>query len=180
MTVNISEWGGDDAAPDAPTVELAAAPAGSLHERLLAAGDARTEQRVKLDVSAGPYAGMLRIEYRPLPWSQFERFVSRMNTGNDVNANLDLMGQCCVQVIGVHPDGLEEPLEDGEGALQLNDRLALWLQMPCAQGPIPPTSREVVIDLFGGNGLAIGAHATSLIEWAQAPERHGEIDPGKS
>ena len=177
---HVTEWGGGDVAPEDPTIEMRSAPAGSLHERLLAAREAAPEPHVKLDVTAGRYAGLIRIEYRPLPWALFERLASRLNAANDVNANLDAMGQCCVRVLGVHPDGLEEVLDDGEGALRLDDRLAVYLQMACAQGPTPPTSREVIIDLFDGNGLALAAHATDLIEWAKAPDRRGEIDPGKS
>lgn len=166
------DWRNVETTPDA-------AP-GSLHDRLIAAGKQHAEQRIKLDVEAGPYAGLVRIEYRPLPWDLFERIAAKLSTANDVGLNLDVMAQCCVCVIGVHADGLEEVLDDGNGPMRLDDSLARYMQMQCAQGPIRPTARDVVKELFGGNGMAIGAHATELLEWMRAPERHGEVDAGKS
>jgi hypothetical protein len=149
-----------------------AAP-GSLVERLRRrAQDVQRQRTFELPVPG--WGGELVLRFKPLEIAQLERFLAR--DASDVSANIEAMGVCCVAVLG-RDGGRFVELADAEGPVRIEHRLGVLLGMP-----IPPdatlTTREVVLMLFGGNAMALGAFVDRLVTWMTDPSAREA--PGES
>jgi hypothetical protein len=147
--------------------------AGSLLAQLQRAAAAQQEEQT-LDVPVGgAFAGLLSIRYRPLGPEQMDRYVAKrariIDKGGELadisstDSSMDLMAQACVCVLG-----RDEPLELEGSPVRLDHRLAELFEIPYPEG-FQPSARDVILKLFGGNALAIDAHASSLLDWMRQP-----------
>lgn len=163
---------------------------GSILSQLRVAAAAQQEEHIMDFMVGGEFRKQLWIRYKPLDPGPMDRFISRRAQVRELQEknpkadfpitelNMDLMAQACVAVLGADADGgNKEVLEDNLGLVRLEKRLAILLGMP-----VPPeaelTSREVILMIFGGNGMAIIDHGDSIVTWMSDPASYS--DPGKS
>jgi hypothetical protein len=149
---------------------------GSLLARLR--DHAREAQKGKTyDLPVPGFQGELVLRFAPLDIATVERLAAKASsTSSGVSETLDAMVRACVGVYGREADGHLEPLEDEQGPVRIEHRLAVILGMT-EPGSDTLTAREVVLRLFGGNAFALSAYVEKLSEWMTDPdasERPGE------
>jgi hypothetical protein len=132
-----------------------------------AAASARVAKKLELPVGGPDFGDRLVVRYRVLPPEELDRFMEPAQGGTlRVSAfGVDMMVSACETVLW-RQDGTETDLE-----VRLDS--GLWELLGW---PLPPgteladlTPREIVLELFGGNGVAQMAHANRLLEWMQNP-----------
>lgn len=130
---------------------------------------AKQQQAVKrIDIPVGGEFGEhLVIRYKPLPPAAMDSFVARGIVRAEeipfTDDTMDMMARCCVEVIGRYGDE-EVVLEDADGPVRLEHRLAVLLDFPRAEG-VKMTSHEVILALFANNGPMLGEHSATLMKW---------------
>lgn len=154
-------------------LELEGAPGSILSQLQAAAAAQQEEQRIELPIG-GAFAGLLFVRYRPLDPGQMDRYVAKrariIDKGGELadisstDSSMDLMAQACVCLLDRAGGELEL---DGQ-PVRLDARLAALLELAFPEG-FEPTARDVILRLFGGNALAIDAHASRLLEWMRQP-----------
>jgi len=155
-------------------IEVEGAPGSILAQLQRAAAAQQEEQRIEIPVG-GAFAGLLSIRYRPLNPDQMDRYVAKrariIDKGGELadisstDSSMDLMAQACVCLID-RAGG--ELAAEGEPPCRLDARLARLLDLSFPEG-FEPTARDVILRLFGGNALAIDAHASRLLDWMRQP-----------
>lgn len=148
-----------------------AVAAGSIVSRLRAQAKAQQEAK-RTEIRVGGEFQNLYIRYKPLAPAQMDKFVAsrqgvKIQDISATSATMDMMARACVEVVGRFGDE-EEVLEDEDGPVKLDYRLAVLLDMPRAEG-VKPTSHEVISALFGHNGAMIAQHGDVLTEWMMDP-----------
>jgi len=171
------------AEPDAVETPAAAPTPGSVVARLRANAQAQQRTRTKELPVGGEFGDQLFIKYGVLQPDEMDRFVaSRQGVRNiaDISATsvtMDMMARACICLIG-RVDGEEEVLQDDQGVIKLEDRLARMLELRAPDEPVL-TSYDVINRLFGRNGAAITKHGDDLTEWMVNPTSEGEKSPGE-
>ena len=172
---------------DAVTQEMeapengASAPDSSILGQLRQRAQDQQKTKQRDFAVGGDFGDWMLLRYHPLRPEEVDRFINRRVNDDDVQAlemNMDLIARACVAVVGNNPEtGEQEILKNAEGQpLRITHELAEFLELP-----IPPgaelTSREVVIILFGNNGMAIGNHGDAVVTWMQNPQEDevGEV-----
>jgi len=157
---------------------------GSIVARLRA--NAKAQQQAKhVDIAVGgEFEDRLWIRYRPLPPAAMDRFVAaraglELKDVSATSATMDMMAQACECVIGKDGDD-EEVLEDDNGPVLLEDRLARLLDLRSPSEPVL-SSYDVITRLFGSNGAMIAGHGDQLATWMTNPTTSiEEMDAGES
>ena len=158
----------DDMEPVPTTAEPTA---GSIVARLRA--QAQAQQRAKhTEIMVGGEFKNLFIRYKPLAPAQMDKFIAarqglKVQDISAMSATMDMMARACVCLVGRYGDE-EEVLQDEDGPVKLDYRLANLLDMPRAEG-VKLTSHEVIGLLFGSNGAMLAGHGDQLAEWMQDP-----------
>jgi hypothetical protein len=152
---------------------------GSLISKLRGAAKAQQETHYKDLKVGGEFRDNLWIRYQTLGDAQMDRFINRraqlrqiqeLDPKKDLpftELNMDLMAHACSAVVG-KSDGEEVILEDSDGPLRLEHRLAVFLELP-VPGEFTLPARDVITLIFGGNALAIIDHGDDLMEWLRDP-----------
>lgn len=122
------------------TIDVQSPAGDSISARLSAAREQRQTHRT-LELSLPGYEGMLRAVFRPIPGEQFKRISKRM-TGSVLgtsdaslqDANADLLIAACDHIVYVDPESgdrttLEEAMNDGDGPVRFDARLASFLKL---------------------------------------------------
>jgi hypothetical protein len=160
----------ENGAPD-PTAVINEPQPGSIVARLRA--QAQAQQRAKQhEILVGGEFKNLYIRYKPLAPAQMDKFVAarqgvKVQDISAISATCDMMARSCIGIVGRYGDE-EEVLEDEDGVVKLEHRLAVLLDMPRPEG-VRMTSHEVVAALFGHNGAALAHHGDELATWMQNP-----------
>ncbi len=154
-------------------LELEGAPGSILAQLQAAAAAQQEEQRIELPIG-GAFAGLLFVRYKPLDPGQMDRYVAKrariIDKGGELadisstDSSMDLMAQACVCLL----DRAGGELELDGAPVRLDARLARLLELAFPEG-FEPTARDVILRLFGGNALAIDAHASRLLDWMRQP-----------
>ncbi len=88
-----------------------------------------------------------------------------------IQMNIDMMVKACIAVEGFNPEtGERQVLQDRGVNILLDNRLAILLEMPNPFG-VALSPKQVVENIFGHNGLAIGAHGDKVTEWMRDPKK---------
>ena len=114
----------------------------------------------------GAFGDRLVLRYGVLPIERMDRYAD-LGSGNvRLSAlTIEMMADACVTALW-HEDGTTTDLEVGlTGGLW---ELLGW-PLPPETRPDELTPREIVLALFGGNGMAVVAHAEELISWMRDP-----------
>jgi len=138
-------------------------------------------------VVGGEFKKQLWIRYKPLDPGPMDRFFARRSEvmsnmlANEgelpiTELNMDLMAQACVAVLGADVSGEnKEVLEDDDGPMEhLDFRVTEFLHMPW-NGVGKPTSRDVIMMLFGQNAMAIIDHGDDVTRWMRDPAAHPNV-----
>lgn len=162
-----------------PTPTVQEPQPGSIVARLRAQAKAQQRSKQK-DILVGGEFKNLYIRYRPLGTAQMDKFVAarqgvRVQDISATAVTMDMMARACLCLVGKYGDE-EEVLEDEDGTVKLEHRLAVLLDMPRPEG-VKMTSHEVIDTLFGHNGTAITAHGDQLATWMQDPTEEEEAEP---
>jgi hypothetical protein len=147
---------------------------GSVLAQLRARAAAQRETK-RLDLPVGgAFGDLLQLRYRPLPVDELERYAELTGRITNVALAIEMMVSCCETALWV---------EHGQTA-DLGVRLTsdLWelLDWPLPVGiesAADLAPRELVNALFGGNGMALGAHLERLSSWMTDPEG---TEPGEA
>lgn len=148
---------------------------GSALARIRAAAAAQRAERTTDIAVGGAFGQRLWVRYGVLPLEEMDRYAD-LATGATPRMSalaVDMMVSACRTVLW-REDGSETDLEVG-----LDSRLWELMAWPLPTGTEPAdlTPREVVLALFGGNGMAVVEHSTELITWMSGGEGPG---PGES
>lgn len=145
------------------------------------------QQKHTLELAVGGEFGeRLKIKYKVLEQGPLDRFIAARQAQDKpqmTSLSMSFMSQACINLVGYSADDQPWILEDDQGAVRLEHRLAELLEIvpPNPNPEAPPatlTAHEVILLLFGQNSLAIVTHADNLMEWMQDPSRKPEV--GKS
>lgn len=166
---------------DRPSPNGGTPPSGSMLARLRdAAGRQREQRRVELDVP-GAFAGQMRIRYHGISMEKVERYAELLDRKQTTQGsmNIDMIAQCADAVLGREDDGRWTVIEDEQGPVGLDERLARLLGIPEPAPGAEISSDEVIRALFviDGNAWPLIAHSAALLTWLQASEG---LDPGES
>jgi hypothetical protein len=152
-------------------------PGSAILARLRKQAQRQQEEKSRDFAVGGDFGEWLRLRFTPLRPEAVDDFINR-RMGDDVKAlemNMDLI-TFCVAVVGYNPETREEEiLMDDEGKpIRLTHELVRLLELPIPPGP-PLTSRDVVMIIFGGNGMAIGNFGDRVISWMQNPTENKSV-----
>lgn len=142
-----------------------AAPGSALAQARALAAQQRQSQFKEIPVG-GAFGDHLIIRYGVVPLDQVERYGELAGKVSNMSFNIDTMVTACRTLIW-REDG-----NDTDLGVRLEPRLLTLLDWP-----LPPgvdrledvTAREVVEQLFGGNGMAVVTHFAQLFGWLQNP-----------
>lgn len=147
---------------------------GSALARIRSAAAAQRVARSTEIAVGGAFADHLWLRYGLLPLEEMDRY-AELSAGASPRLSaltVDMMVSACRTVLW-REDGIQTDLEVG-----LDGRL--WELM---DWPLPPattaaelTPREIVLALFGGNGMGVVEHAEQLMTWMRGPGQ----PPGES
>lgn len=154
-------------AQDAPASGTDAPEPGSALARMRAAAAAqRRERHLDLPVG-GEFGDQLVVRYGLLPLEDMDRYAD-LSTGKTPRLSaltIDMMVSACRTVLWRE--------HDTDTDLNVGLDSALWellaWPLPPETGPEDLTPREIVLALFGGNGMAVVEHAEALMSWMRAP-----------
>lgn len=158
------------------------AEAGSVLERLRAQRAASmAPKRKTLEVPG--WSGMLHVRYKPIPWDDMTRLVSK--AGDDASskaalqANVDVVRSACDALLvkdGEELKSLADELrsqgENVHGEVRFDEYAKDFLGLEGEDG-----SFNVVMQVFGGAvspELAIGEHAARIAEWMTGSSREAD------
>jgi hypothetical protein len=159
----------------------------SLLASLRAAAAAQQEDHYEDFIVGGEFKKQLWIRYKPMDEVPMNRFITRRaaareNPNLDIpitELNMDLMATACVCVVGADPNGENRvELKDSMGAIRLEHRLAVLLNLPLPEDGSQYTAREVIKMIFGQNAMAIVDHGDDVVNWMQDPA--AKVRPGES
>lgn len=170
-----------------PTEVLETVDNGSLVSQLRHSAAKQQEEHVEDFLVGGEFKKQLWIRYKPLDPGPMDRFFARraevMNNLAQqkgelpiTELNMDLMAQACIAIVGADVNGEnKEVLEDEDGPLgHLDFRVTEFLHIPW-NGIGQPTSRDVIMMLFGQNAMAIIDHGDDLASWMRDPAQHPNV-----
>jgi hypothetical protein len=159
----------------------------SLVGQLRMAAAEQQKEHVEDFLVGGEFKKQLWIRYKPLDPGPMDRFFARRSEvmGNlaglkgelpITELNMDLMAQACVGIVGADINGNnKEVLEDEDGPLtHLDYRVTEYLHIPW-DGLDRPTSRDVIMALFGQNAMAIIDHGDDLAGWMRDPSQKPNV-----
>lgn len=186
--VQVGGGGAQSSPPAGPS--NGAGRSNSLLTQLRARAKAQqAEHSVELPVG-GEFGTWLKIKYKVLDEGPLDDFIARRQASPDksprvTSLNMDLMAQSCMNVVGYDENGGGSwVLEDDDGPVRLEHRLAVLLDLPLlpttAEHPqqIEYNAHEVIMLLFGKNPMAVVSHGDDLATWMQDPKK--APDAGKS
>lgn len=144
-----------------------AAEPGSALARIRAAAAAQRQDRHQDIAVGGAFGEHLVIRYGLLPLEDMDRYAD-LATGKAPRLSaltIDMMVSACRTVLW-REDGTDTDLATGldSGLWELLD----W-PLPPETTPEELTPREIVLAVFGGNGMAVVEHAEQLMSWMRAP-----------
>lgn len=185
MTEKLTFGGGEDAPTEVLETTYHKPPngevEGSLISNLRIAAKAQQETHSTDMPIGGAFGKRLWIRYQTLEPSAMDRYITRRGEIRErqetdphlsipfTELNMDLMAQACVAVVGADDKGENKiVLDDGMGALKLEHRLMVFLELP-VPGEIQMTAHDAIMALFGGNALAIVDHGDDLLDWLRDP-----------
>jgi hypothetical protein len=138
----------------------------------------RRERHIELEIG-GAFDPPLVARYGVLPVHELDRYGEQVNDARSSNmeVGIDIMVRTNLAVLARDGDELVE-LEDDMGSVTFGHRLALLLELPLPPGELDMPPRDVIVALFGGNGIALSAHGGQLLEWMRNPT--DESSPGEA
>jgi hypothetical protein len=147
---------------------------GSVLARLRAQAAEQTRSQHLDLVVGGAFGSNLLLRYRVLDVDELDRFASLGGKLTDISLAIEMMVTTCTAVLWRDDAGdvtdLAVTLEPGLWEL-------MGWELPEGVELDELTPREVVVQLFGGNGPSLAIHLTRLAEWMQRP---GGPSPGES
>jgi hypothetical protein len=154
--------GSDDAAP------------GSMLAALRTRAAEQSKAKTTELVVGGAFGSNLWIRYHLLGVDELDRFAQLGGKIADISLAIEMMVSTCTTLIWRDEHG-------DKADLGVTFTPALWELMGW---PLPDgvalddlTPREIVVQLFGGNGSALAVHLERLSNWLRDP---GGTDPGES
>lgn len=172
----------------APTGSNGGGGGSTLLRELRAAAAAQSSEHTEDFVVGGEFGKQLWIRYKPLDSGPMDRFIAQRTAARDrmdsdprlvlpiTDMNMDMMAQGCVCVLGADKEGNnKEALSDTHGSIRLEHRLAVLLELPLPEGNEMYTAREVIMMIFGGNGMAIVDHADDVVRWMRDPSKKPDL-----
>jgi hypothetical protein len=162
-------------AADEQIIDERPAPGSALARIKRAAAQQRGQRHVEL-VVGGAFGEHLVVRYGVLPIDEMDRYVDLANPGASMRLSqltLDLMVSAARTVLWVEGDDVTDL------GVRLDSSLWQLLDWPLPDGVALDelTPREIVLALFGDNGLAVLAHAEELMGWMRDP---GGDSPGEA
>jgi hypothetical protein len=156
------------------------APPSSLIARLRKqAAQQQRERHIDLEIG-GTFDPPLVARYGVMPVHELERY-SELATdprSSTTEVGIDIMARTNRALFARDGERLVE-LRDELGAITYGHRLAVLLELPIPPGEDNMAPRDVIVGLFGGNGLALSTHGGRLLSWMQNPTE-GETTPGEA
>lgn len=143
------------------------------HDSMRAQLRARREElraKTTVDLLVPGYDGDLAVRYKAIPEDEFDKLVSKMQRGTNMDAALDLLAKACDCILVREGDVLE-PLEDEDGPIGFDIRLAEFF------GFTAEKTREIIRETFSPDGrhpLAPADHANAVTDWFRG--KGSEID----
>jgi hypothetical protein len=178
--INVVAAGNGDALEHELEHSHDSAPPSSLIARLRKqAAEQRAERHIDLEIG-GTFEPPLVARYGVMPVHELERY-SELATdprSSTTEVGIDIMARTNVALFARDDDRLVE-LRDELGTITYGHRLAQLLELPIPPGEDDVSPRDVIVGLFGGNGLAISTHGGQLLSWMQNPGK-GEATPGEA
>jgi hypothetical protein len=151
-----------------------AAP-GSLLARLRSQAVQQAEDRTVEAPIGGSFDPPIMAVYGVLPPEELERYAELAGGTSNLELVLDMLVRTNRSLWTSDGERRVE-LRDDRGAVTYGHRLAELLGIPH-----PPDTelepREVLLALFGRNGMALASHASQVVTWMQNP---GGATPGES
>ena len=153
------------------------APPGSMLASLRAHAAAQRRQRT-LDVPVGGDLGNLIVRYGYLGVDAMDRY-GELVPGQikQTSLTIDMLVSACRTVLYRHDDQLQD-LDVGLGGKLWG--LLGWDLPPGIERAEDVPTPDVVLALFGGNGMALVTHAERVITWMQDPVDVGESSAATS
>jgi hypothetical protein len=143
------------------------------------------EEHLKEFPVGGEFGNLLKIKYKVLEQGPLDSFIARRQAQAEkpqmTALSMQFMAQACLCLVAYDESGKHSiVLEDGEGVMRLEHRLAEFLEIvPPNPNPIAPaeplSATEVIMLLFGKNAMAVVAHADELMTWMQDPSKKTDV-----
>jgi hypothetical protein len=186
MSGPIDVVAGNGDGPDTEELELAHdelghdAPPSALLSRLRKQATAQQRERhIDLEIG-GEFDPPLVARYGVMPVHELERYseLAADPRSSRIEVGIDIMARSNVALFARDAERLVE-LVDERGSVTFGHRLAQLLELPIPPGEERMPPRDVIVHLFGGNGLALSTHGGQLLTWMQDPSK-GETTPGEA
>jgi hypothetical protein len=143
-----------------------------------AGGRAARERHIDLEIG-GTFEPPLVARYGVMPVHELERY-SELATdprSSTTEVGIDIMARTNVALFARDAIASSSSRRARHDHVRASARAAARAPDPARRDDMQP--RDVIVGLFGGNGLAISTHGGQLLSWMQNPGK-GEATPGEA